>query len=84
MEKIWNVLAITTCATLLILFTIFCISPKHTIRYELDNESGRAAIVRDIENAFDERILLTREITWQEAISMCDSLNQQLKKYPIK
>ncbi len=71
--------------TLITLFVLFVTSPKHTVRYELESDCNNTripAIRKDVENATDDVIKLSKEISWGRAIQMVDSLNQTIK--PIK
>ena len=64
----------------------FITAPKHVVRYELGGQysEGIPEIKVDIENASDETIQLSKDVTWPEAIRMVDSLNQIIKTHPIK
>lgn len=85
MEKIWQWFAIVVIAAFIGAGIYMIVSPKHVVRYELGvGYDGIPAINADIENASDDRIRLSKEVTWSEAVHMVDSLNQNLRKYPIK
>lgn len=85
MEKIWQWLAIIVIAAFIGTGIYVIASPKHVVRYELGvSYDGIPTINADIENAADDRINLSKEVSWSEAVHMVDSLNQNLRKYPIK
>ena len=84
-DDIWQGFAILVLATIFTSIMIYSFAPKHTVRYELINGSyGIPTIHRDVENALDETVRLSKEITWPQAVKMTDSLNATLYKYPIK
>lgn len=85
MEKAWQWLAIIVIATLVGVGVYTIVSPKHVVRYDLGiGYDGIPAITADIENAADDKIKLSKEVSWSEAVHMIDSLNQNLRKHPIK
>lgn len=85
MGKIWQWLAIIVIAAFIGTGIYLIVSPKHVVRYELGvGYEGIPAISADIENAPDDWIRLSKEVSWSEAVHMVDSLNQNLRKYPIK
>jgi hypothetical protein len=85
MEKVWQWFAIIVIAAVLGLVGYSIVSPKHVVRYELGTSyDGIPKISADIENGVDNDIELSKEISWSEAVHLVDSLNQNLRKYPIK
>jgi hypothetical protein len=84
-EKAWQWFLIALATTLVTCLIFVAKAPKHTVRYEIDYSSsdhGVPAIRVDVENGTDNRINLSKEISWSKAIQLVDSLNQTLK--PIK
>lgn len=85
MEKVWQWFAIVVIAAGLGLAGYTIAAPKHVVRYELATSyDGIPAIKADVENGADDHIELSKEISWHEAVRMVDSLNQNLRKHPIK
>lgn len=86
MEKAWQIFLMAVLSTVLGVIIYFIAAPKHVVRYELGGKysKGIPTINVDIENFGDETIELSKEVTWEQAIHMVDSLNQTIKKYPIK
>jgi hypothetical protein len=85
MEKVWQWLAILVIAALTGTLIRHITSPKHVVRYELGiGYDGIPAITADIENSADDRIHLSKEVSWRDAVHMVDSLNMNLRKHPIK
>lgn len=85
MEKVWQWLAILVIATLTGTLVRHVVSPKHVVRYELGiGYDGIPAITADIENSADDRIHLSKEVSWSDAVHMVDSLNMNLRKHHIK
>ena len=82
MEKAWQFFFMLVIASLLSVGIYFAISPKRAVRYQLygDYSNGIPAIKVDIENASDDVIRLSKDVSWQEAVRMVDSLNMTLKK----
>lgn len=82
MSKIWEGILMCIVVTAVAGLALFISQPKHTVRYELNsdcNNTGIPAIRVDIENGCDDVIHLSKEITWNKAIQMVDSLNNSLK-----
>lgn len=78
--KIWNIFLILLCTTVVSVIVYFIVSPKTIIEYYLlDGFSGAPAIGVNIDNCPDETILLGREVSWEKAVQMVDSLNYNLK-----
>lgn len=73
-------------ATLLGILVHHILSPKHVVRYDLSGRysEGIPTINIDIENSSDETIQLSKDVTWEAAVKMVDSLNINLSKHPIK
>lgn len=66
----------------LFLLFVFCMAtPKHVVGYYLADQNNMLAIGVDIENHPDDFIPLNG-ISVREAITMIDSLNQNLKVVP--
>lgn len=71
-------------------FLVFCAfyiaSTKRIIEYQLsgENSEGVPRIKVNIDNAPDEIIRLSPDVTWDRAIIMVDSLNINLKKNSIQ
>jgi hypothetical protein len=86
MEKAWMYFLMGVLATLLGVLVHHILSPKHVIRYDLGGKysEGIPTINVDIENSSDETIQLSKDVTWESAIKMIDSLNTDLAKHPIK
>jgi hypothetical protein len=85
MDKIWQWFAIIVIATLIGVGVYGITAPKHVVRYELGaGYEGLPAIHVDIENSSDETIRLSKDVTWQQAVQMIDSLNQNLRKHRIQ
>lgn len=58
---------------------IYLISaPKYVKSYYLRSNNSVPAIGVEIENASDETIWLSREVSWKEAVQMVDSLNHTI------
>ena len=79
-DTLWNYLGLITCTTLLVLFTLFCISEKHINYYYLGSENGSFVIRADIENSIDVDTDVIG-LTYEEAIALVAELNKTL---PIK
>jgi hypothetical protein len=86
MEKAWMYFLMGVLATLLGILVHHILSPKHVVRYELGGRysEGIPTINVDIENSQDETIQLSKDVTWEAAVKMVDSLNINLSKHPIK
>jgi hypothetical protein len=86
MEKAWMYFLMGVLATLLGVLVHHILAPKHVIRYDLGGKysEGIPEINVDIENCTDETIKLSKDVTWEAAIKMVDSLNTDLAKHPIK
>ncbi len=56
----------------------FINSPKYVKSYYLKSNSSIPAIGIEIENASDETIFLSREVSWPQAVQMVDSLNKSI------
>lgn len=86
MEKAWMYFLMGVLATLLGVLVHHILSPKHVVRYELGGRysEGIPTINVDIENSQDETIQLSKDVTWESAVKMIDSLNTNLTKHPIK
>jgi len=56
----------------------FMNAPKYVKSYYLRSNSSYPAIGVEIENASDETIFLSREVSWKEAVQMVDSLNKTI------
>jgi hypothetical protein len=56
----------------------FINSPKYVKSYYLKSNSSIPAIGIEIENASDETIFLSREVSWPQAVQMVDSLNKTI------
>ena len=56
----------------------FMNAPKYVKSYYLRSNSSCPAIGVEIENASDEIIYLSREVSWNEAVQMIDSLNKTI------
>ena len=86
MEKAWMYFLMGVLATLLGVLVHHILSPKHVVRYELGGRysEGIPTINVDIENSSDEVIQLSKDVTWESAVKMIDSLNTNLSKHPIK
>ena len=86
MEKAWMYFLMGVLATLLGVLVHHILAPKHVIRYDLSGKysDGIPEINVDIENCTDETIELSKDVTWEAAIKMIDSLNTDLAKHPIK
>ena len=84
-NKIWYGILISTVSFLLFMAFYLVVSPKRTIRYELAGYTpqGIPCINVDIENSPDNTIRLSKEVSWEQAVRMVDSLNAILHKYPI-
>ncbi len=82
MEKAWQFFLMLVIASALGVLIYFAVSPKRAVRYQLygDYSNGIPAIKVDIENASDDVIRLSKDVSWQEAVHMVDSLNMTLKK----
>lgn len=82
MEKAWQFFLMLVIASALGVLIYFAVSPKRAVRYQLygDYSNGIPAIKVDIENSSDDIIRLSKDVTWQEAVHMVDSLNMTLKK----
>jgi hypothetical protein len=81
MEKAWQIFLMAVLATILGVIIYFIAAPKHVVRYELGGQysKGIPTINVDIENFGDETIELSKDVTWEQAIHMVDSRNQNLK-----
>jgi hypothetical protein len=53
-------------------------APKYVKSYYLRSNSSMPAIGIEIENASDETIYLSREVSWPQAVQMVDSLNKSI------
>jgi len=86
LEKVWWYTVITIVAAFASVGIYFLTAPKHIVRYELGGaySSGIPEIHVDIENGTDERIQLSKDVTWPAAVRMVDSLNTGLAKHPIR
>lgn len=86
MEKAWMYFLMGVLATLFGVLIVHILSPKHVIRYDLGGRysEGIPTINVDIENSSDETIQLSKDVTWEAAVKMIDSLNTDLAKHPIK
>lgn len=85
MDKVWQWFAIIVIAAFIGTGTYLIVSPKHVVRYELGiGYEGIPAINADIENAADDKIRLSKDVSWREAVQMVDSLNQNLRKNKIQ
>ena len=86
MEKAWMYFLMGVLATLLGVLVHHILSPKHVIRYDLSGRysEGIPCINVDIENSSDETIQLSKDVSWEAAVKMIDSLNTDLAKHPIK
>ena len=82
MEKAWQFFFMLVIASLLGVLIYFIISPNRAVKYQLygDYNNGIPAIKVDIENASDDIIHLSKDVSWNEAVRMVDSLNMTLKK----
>ncbi len=56
----------------------FINAPKYVKSYYLRSSSQIPAIGIEIENSPDETILLSREVSWSQAVQMVDSLNKSI------
>lgn len=85
-EKLWMYLLMLIVIGFFTIIAIYLMSEKHVVQYNLKGEynSGIPIIAVDVENASDYEIQLSKDVTWQEAVHMVDSLNYILHKYPIK
>jgi hypothetical protein len=86
MGKIWQFFLMFIILVILGSFILWLSSPKHLVRYDLDRtyQDGIPRIKADVENGSDYTITLSKEVSWEQAIKMLDSLNLGLKKYPVK
>jgi hypothetical protein len=85
MGKIWQFFLMFIILVILGSFILWLSSPKHIVRYDLDSAyHGIPRINADVENGSDYTIPLSKEVSWEQAIRMVDSLNMGLKKYPVK
>lgn len=85
MDKVWQWFAIIVIAAFIGTGIYLIVSPKHVVRYELGiGYEGIPAINADIENAADDKIRLSKDVSWREAVQMVDSLNQNLRKNKIQ
>jgi hypothetical protein len=85
MEKVWQYFAMAVIAIALGITSYKLVSPKHVVRYELGSSyHGIPVILADVENGPDYNIELSKEVSWNEAVILVDSLNQNIQKYPIK
>jgi hypothetical protein len=86
MGKIWQFFLMFIILVILGSFILWLSSPKHIVRYDLDRgyQDGIPRINADVENGSDYTIPLSKEVSWEQAIRMVDSLNMILKKYPVK
>ena len=81
MEKSWLYFLMLVVASVLSVGIYFILSPKKVVAYELDGRSshGVPAINVNVENAADYTIQLSKEVTWNDAMHMIDSLNKTIK-----
>lgn len=86
MGKIWQFFLMFIILVILGSFILWLSSPKHVVRYDLNHtyQDGIPRIKADVENGSDYTITLSKEVSWEQAIRMVDSLNMGLKKYPVK
>jgi hypothetical protein len=85
-EKVWWYTVIAIIAGFASVGIYLLAAPKHIVRYELGGQynNGVPEIHVDIENAADETIQLSKDVTWPSAVRMVDSLNTGLAKHPIR
>ena len=86
MNRAWDIFRMAVLATVISVGIYFILAPKHVVHYSLDSEYnvGVPKIHVDIENSADHYIQLSKEVTWSHAIRMVDSLNDGLKRHPIR
>lgn len=78
-EKFWMIVFGCVIACALYVGVTFCLSEKRTIRYELGQNHK---IEKIIENAADEGVLDVTNWESEKIITVLDSLNASLVKYP--
>jgi hypothetical protein len=86
MEKVWQYFFMLVISAFLGLAIYHITSTKRIIEYQLSGEytKGVPAIRVNIDNAPDDILQLSPDVTWDRAIIMVDSLNTNLKKNSIK
>lgn len=85
-EKVWWYVVIAIVAGFATVGIYLIAAPKHIVRYELGGQfsNGIPEIHVDIENCADEKIQLSKDVTWPVAVQMVDSLNRGLSKHTIR
>lgn len=80
-EKTWWYFLMLIIASFIAVGIYFILSPKRVVRYELDgrHSHGVPAINVNVENGTDYTIQLSKEVSWNDAVHMIDSLNKTIK-----
>lgn len=79
----WSFIIMILGLSLILLFTFFIFVDKPVKQYYLGADSiGAIKIKVDINWAEDKTIRVPRHITLEEAVTIIDSLNKGLSKYP--
>lgn len=86
MNRAWDIFGMAVLAAVISVGIYFILAPKHVVGYSLDSDYsvGVPKIDVDIENGADGVIQLSKDVTWSHAIRMVDSLNDGLKRHPIR
>lgn len=81
LEKAWLYFLMLVIASFIGVGIYFILSSKRVVRYELDGRysHGVPAINVNVENGMDYTIQLSKDVTWNDAVHMIDSLNQTIK-----
>jgi hypothetical protein len=81
MERVWQYFLMFVLITFVITGIYFITAPKKVIAYELDGQysQGVPAINVNVDNAADYTIQLSKEVSWNDAVHMIDSLNKTIK-----
>jgi hypothetical protein len=80
MQKSWLYFLMLVLSTFIGLAIYFITLTKKVVKYELQGQSeGIPAINANVENGPDYTIRLSKEVTWNNAVQMIDSLNKTIK-----